>query len=283
MAEKSTPRIAIITGFTSGIGFETALGLARLGWRVVGIGRSAAKGRQVSEIIRAQTGNPSVSFHTADLASVADCRALGAQLCRLYPAIDLLINNAGGIFNKRQTSAEGFEHTFALNHLGYFVLTQALRPALEAAPRARIVSVASIAHYGRALELDDLQAQRGRYSGWRQYQHTKLMNVLFTRELARRLPGHVTATCLHPGFVATRFGHNNSTLWRFLMRLLMLTAIKPQQAAQGVLHLALAPELDGISGAYFDRGRPAYPSKEAQRDELSRALWDVTERLLAAV
>jgi NAD(P)-dependent dehydrogenase (short-subunit alcohol dehydrogenase family) len=280
---KNEPRLAVITGCTSGIGLATAIGLARLGWRVVGVSRSAERGRRMTEIVRAQTGNPGVTFHAADLALVSETRAVGAQILRQHPAIDLLINNAGGIFSKRQETAEGLERTFALNHIGYFVLTQSLRPALEAARTARIINVASGMHGQGQLKLDNLQMRSQRYSGWQQYANTKLMNVLFTRALAQKLPGHVTSNCLHPGFVATRFGSNNGRLWRLLMRAMMWTAIPPERAAKGVLRLALAHELEGVSGAYFDRGQPAYAAPAGQDDGLADRLWQETEAVLTTL
>lgn len=280
---KNEPRLAVITGCTSGIGLATAIGLARLGWKVVGVSRSAARGRRMTEIVRAQTGNPSVTFHAADLSLVSETQAVAAQLLRLHPKIDLLINNAGGIFAKRQQTSEGIEQTFALNHLGYFVLTQGLRSALEAAPSARIVNVASGMHAQAKLDLADLQMSSTRYNGWTQYANTKLMNILFTRALAHKLPGHVTTNVLHPGFVATRFGNNNNALWRAIMRIMMWTAIKPDVAARGVLRVAVAPELEGISGAYFSRGQSAIPTAQAQSDELAAQLWIETETLLAGL
>ncbi len=236
----------------------------------------------MTEVVRAQSGNPHVSFHAADLSLVRETQAIGRRLRALYPQVDLLINNAGGIFTKRTETAEGFETTFALNHLGYQTLTGELIPALAAAPAARIVNVASAAHHGAILQLDDLQAMQGRYHGWRQYQHTKLMNVLFTRALAARLPATMQTYGLHPGFVATQFGSSAAAPWRWLLRAMMLVALRPADAARGVLTVALhAPP--ALSGSYYDRGRLATPSPEAQRDDLAEALWQQTEALIAQV
>ncbi len=284
MDKNTTPhqaghRLAVVTGATSGIGFEIVRGLAEAGWRVVGIARSPLRGRRMIEILRAQTGNPAISFHAADLSLAAEAKAVGELIARQHPQIDLLINNAGALFQKRSETAEGIERTLALNHLGYVVLTKALLPALSAASSARIVNVASAAHWGAKLDCSDLGASK-KYRGWVQYQRSKLMNILFTRELARRLPENVAVNAVHPGFVATRFGHDNPPLWRLLMRLLMLMAIKPQVAAKGVLHVALEPELQKISGAYFDRGYLAQPSTIAVDDALASELWQVTDQLL---
>lgn len=287
MDKKATPRqvghrLAVVTGATSGIGFEIVRGLAEAGWRVVGIARSPLRGRRMIEILRAQTGNPAISFHAADLSLTAEAKAVGELIARQHPQIDLLINNAGALFQKRGETAEGVERTLALNHLGYAVLTKALLPSLSAAPSARIVNTASAAHWGTKLDCTDLGASR-KYRGWVQYQRSKLMNILFTRELARRLPETVTVNAVHPGFVATRFGYDNSPFWRLLMRILMLMAIKPQVAAKGILHIALEPELQKLSGAYFDRGYLAQPSATAQDDMLARELWQTTDQLLETI
>jgi len=281
MSEKNTPRIAVVTGATSGIGFEVVRGLASSGWRVVGVGRSAERGLRMTEILRAQTGNPSISFHRADLALVKNALDAAQQIAQRYPKIDLLINNAGSIYQKREETTEGYERTFALNHLGYAAFTRGLRPALEAVSGARIVNVASAAHWGAQLDLDDLEMLKGRYKSWRQYQRSKLMAILYTRALSRRLGGNVTANSLHPGFVATRFGSDNSRFWRFVMKLMMYTAISPQESAKGVLQVALSPEFAGVTGSYFDRGRPASPSAEAQNDATAEQLWQITENLLS--
>lgn len=281
MQEKITPRIAVVTGATSGIGLELVRGLASAGWRVIGVARNPERGRRMTEILRAQTGNPSISFVTADLSLMKEAAKAGAQIVREHPHIDLLINNAGAIYDRRQETAEGHERTFALNHLGYAAFTQAMRPALEATAQARVVNVASAAHFGVKLDFDDLEMSKGRFASWRQYQRSKLMTILYTRALARRLGGNVTVNSLHPGFVATRFGSDNSRLWRFIMKLMMYTAIKPAESAKGVLQVALSPEYKGVSGAYFDRGRPAIPSAEAQNDASAEQLWQVTENLLS--
>lgn len=282
MREKTIPRVAVVSGATSGIGFEVVRGLAEAGFKVIGIARSPLRGRRMIEILRAQTGNPSIYFHAADLALTSEAEAVGDLIASQYPKIDLLINNAGAIFQRRAETAEGVERTLALNHLGYVVLTAALLPVLSTANSARIVNVASAAHHGVTLDLADLGMNKN-YRGWTQYQRSKLMNILFTRELARRLPASVTVNCVHPGFVATRFGRDNPAMWRWLMRFLMVMAIKPKVAAKGVLRLALEPELQGISGAYFDRGHAARPSAAAEDDELAAGLWLATNQLLEAV
>lgn len=268
-------KIAIVTGATSGIGLATSRGLLTAGWRVVGVGRDSFRGRHMVEILRAQTGNPAVSFVQADLSSVEDSRRLGEELLKAHPRIDLLINNAGAMYRKRQETAEGAERTFALNYLGPFVLTQALWPALGS---ARVVNVASGMHHRAELRLDDLEMEARPYNGMLQYSNTKLMNILFTRSLAKRLPDTAMPVALHPGFVATRFGNDNGFLWRLAMRVMQLTAISPAQSAKGVLRAALEPVL--VRGSYFDQGEIAEPSEAARNDELAESLWVATEKLL---
>jgi NAD(P)-dependent dehydrogenase (short-subunit alcohol dehydrogenase family) len=273
MAEKTAPRLAVVTGFSSGIGFEVARGLAEQGWRVLGVARSQIRGRRAVEILRAQTGNPGIHFFTADLSLLSETRTLGQRLVAGNPKIDLLINNAGAIFSQREETEEGHERTLALNHLSPFVLTETLLPSLT----GRIINVTSSTHHGAQLNLDDL-GMAGNYSGWRQYQHTKLMNVLFTRKLSELLPEHSTASCLHPGFVRTRIGSNNGLFWRLAMKMQMLMAVKPREAARGVLRLALE---SGLSGLYFDRGHPATPSPAGQDGKLAEALWNRTREIVS--
>lgn len=280
MVEKASPRIAVVTGATSGIGFEVVRALANAGWKVVGVARSPLRGRRMTEILRAQTGNPSISFQAADLALVRDARAAGELLARQNPKIDLLINNAGSLYYRREETAEGHERTFALNHLGCAAFTAGILPALQAA-QGRIINVASGAHHGAKLDLDDPEMRTRRYNGWKQYQRTKLMNILYSRALSRRLSGGASVSSLHPGFVATRFGSDNPTLWRWLMKLVMYTAIKPAEAAKGIVQVALTPENRDTTGTYFDRGRLAVPSPEAQNDAVAEQLWQLTEKLLS--
>lgn len=272
----------MVTGATAGIGLVTARELARKGAVVVVVGRDAAKGERVVRDIRSDTGNEWVSFQRADLSVQSDIRRLARNFVEEHPRLDVLVNNAGAIFNRRQTSADGIEMTFALNHLNYFLLTNLLLDRLTAAPAGRIVNVSSGAHRGAEIDFDDLQCERS-YSGWRAYQRSKLANLLFTLELARRLDGSaVTANALHPGFVASRFGLNNGLLFRFGIRIAFMTsAIPVDEGAKTSVYLASSPEVADVSGRYFVKCRPEEPSPAAQDPDAARRLWEVSERMTA--
>jgi retinol dehydrogenase 12 len=275
-------RICIITGGTSGIGKVAAREIAAKGATVVLVGRDEGKGVRTVAEIRGRTGNDWVSFQRADLSRQAEIRRLARNLVEAHPRIDVLVNNAGALFMQRRLSADGIEMTFALNHLGYFLLTNLLLERLLAAEAARIVNVASRAHEGATIDFDDLQGERG-YTGWRAYQRSKLANILFTAELARRLAGtRVTANALHPGFVATRFGMNNGLLFRIGMRLAFTTAIGEEEGARTTVHLATSPEVDGVTGRYFVQCREAEPSAAARDMQAARRLWEISERMYGA-
>ena len=216
----------------------------------------------------------------ANLGRLAAVRELAGTLLAQVPRIDVLINNAGAIFQRRETTEDGLERTFALNHMGYFLLTALLRDRLVASAPARIVNVASQAHRGATLDFADLQTARG-YSGWRAYQRSKLCNILFTRELARRLGGTgVTANALHPGFVASRFGDNNHGLFRFGLGIAKrFAAISMEEGAETPVYLATSPEVAAVTGRYFDKCRPSEPSLAAQDDAAAARLWQESARI----
>jgi NAD(P)-dependent dehydrogenase (short-subunit alcohol dehydrogenase family) len=276
-------KVVVITGGTSGIGQVAAAELARQGARIILIARDRARASKA--LAQVQAAGPGVSHRVvfADLASVAETRRVGAEIAAVEPRVDVLVNNAGALFNQRRLSPDGLEMTFAVNHMAYFVLTEALKQALLAAGSARIVNTASGAHHGAALDFDDLQSERA-YSGFRVYGRSKLCNILFTRELARRLQGSgVTANCLHPGFVATRFGDGSGGLLQALMPVAKLGAISPQKGAETIVYLASSPDVASVSGLYFYRRRPDTPSPAAQDDLAASRLWEESERLQAAV
>jgi len=269
-------KICVITGATSGIGFEAARAFADRGAVLALIGRDKERGEATLARLRAATPDVRAAMHYADLAGMTEVRRLGVEILATYPRIDVLVNNAGGLFRDREVTAEGLERTFALNHMAYFLLTHALRDRLVASAPARVINVASRAHVGVTLDFDDLNGER-RYNGWTAYRRSKLANILFTRELARRLAGSgVTANCLHPGFVASGFGDNNRGPFRWAFALAKLTAISPRRGAETIIYLASAPEVADTTGGYFAQSAPAIPSDAAQDDRAARRLWEAS-------
>jgi NAD(P)-dependent dehydrogenase (short-subunit alcohol dehydrogenase family) len=274
-------KTVLITGATAGIGEISARALARMGARVVIVGRSAQKCEATVESIRRESGNPDVEALVADLSSMSEVRRLAGEFLSKYDRLDVLLNNAGALFATRTETADGFERTFALNHLAYFLLTNLLIDRLKASAPSRIVNVASEAHRFApgGLNFNDLQTEK-RYRGFRVYGASKLANILFTRELDRRLEGTgVTANCLHPGFVATNFTSGNGMLGWVFRRMASLFAIPPEQGAQTSIYLASSPEVAGVSGGYFDKCKPREPQLAGRNDKAARTLWEVSEEL----
>lgn len=273
-------RTCLVTGATDGIGWMTARALARDGARVVLVGRNQAKGEARAEALRAETGNDSVGFERADLAAQGDVRALAGRLAAKLPRLDVLVNNVGAWFHRRAESPDGIEMTWALNHLGQFLLTGLVLDLLHAAPAGRIVNVASRAHLGPQVDFDDPEG-KGRYAGWRAYQQSKLANVLFTYRLAERLGGgRVTANCLHPGFVASRFGHDNAGLPRLAaIAAQRLFAISEERGAATSHYLAADEAVAGVSGRYFVKRRPVESSPASRDREAQALLWRMSEEM----
>jgi NAD(P)-dependent dehydrogenase (short-subunit alcohol dehydrogenase family) len=278
-------RVVIITGGNSGIGKETAVGLARLGAVVVITARRPDKGQAAREDIRQRSGNDTVQVMALDLADFVSIRAFAAEFLDRFDRLDVLINNAGGLLTERETTAQGFEMAFGVNHLGHFLLTDLLLDRLRESAPSRVVSVASIAHrYAwSGLDFDDLQSERD-YQAMRAYGRSKLANVLFTTELARRLSGtDVTANCVHPGVVHSGFGGAEDT--RGFQRVTVAIAspffISPTRGARTVVYLASSPEVEGLSGGYYVRRKLHRPSKAARDAASARRLWEVSERLVA--
>ena len=273
-------RRIVITGATEGIGKETAKQLAGRHVHLWLVARNANKAAQTVAEVQSQAADCQVRTVLADLSRPRDVIALARTLAGEMPHLDVLINNAGAVFARRTLTSDGLEMTFALNHLSYFLLAVELLPLLQAAPSARIVNVASEAHRGRPFNFDDIHAER-RYSGWSAYQQSKLANVLFTRELARRLAGdRVTVNALHPGFVASRFGHDNpGWLPRVTAAMQSLFAISPAEGARTSVFLARSPETIGISGRYFAKCHERQPSIHARDDAAARRLFEYSETL----
>lgn len=270
----------LITGGTDGIGKVTALELAKHGAHVILVGRNPQKTENTVRKIRRASGNEKVDYLLADLSEQNEVRRIAAEYRRRYDLLHVLINNAGAFFAKRELTGDGLEKTFALNHLAYFLLTNLLLDLLIKSAPARIINVSSAAHFGGRINFDDLNAEKG-YNGWGAYSNSKLMNVLFTFELARRLEGTgVTANCLHPGFVATQFGKNNGGLIRWGFDFAQqIGAISPQKGAETTIYLAVSPEVEAVTGKYFDQKRAVAPSRLSQDEETARRLWEVSLEL----
>ena len=273
-----TGKVCLVTGATSGIGEKTACQLAALNASVVVVGRSLEKCSLVVEEIKHTTGNSVASALVADLSVQADIRRAAGEFTRRFERLDVLVNGAGAVFMSRRLSADGIEMTFALNHLGYFLLTNLLLDVLKASAPARIINLTSAIHSHASLDFKDLQNQSG-YSGLRAYSQSKLANLLFTFELARRLEGsRVTVNALHPGFVATGFGQNNAGFLKPLLSLFRMGGISPEEAARNVTYLASAPDVEGITGSYFAKDR-SVTSLLAYDEGTARLLWDVSAEL----
>jgi NAD(P)-dependent dehydrogenase (short-subunit alcohol dehydrogenase family) len=277
-------KTCVITGATAGIGLEVAARLGALGARLVLVGRNPTKGAAALAQLRARVPGVTAEIHYADLSLLSEVRRLAPVLAESAPRIDVLLNNAGAIFHRREETGEGLERTFALNHMSYFLLTALLRERLLAAGPARIVNVASEAHRNTRLDFEDLQTTR-RYNGWTAYRRSKLANILFSRELARRLAGSgITANCLHPGFVASNFGDNNRGAFRLMIGLAKrLVAIPVEKGAETPVYLAASPEIANVSGLYFDKCRKSTPSAAAQDDDAAARLWGESARIAGIV
>lgn len=278
-------KVVMVTGATNGIGEVTARELAGKGATVIAVSRSATKLENTVNKIKSETGNPDVAWLQADLSSMAEIRALAAQFHAQYDRLDVLVNNAGAYFNERQVSVDGYEMTFALNHLNYFLLTHLLLATLQqtaqAQGEARIVNVSSDAHYGARNGLNfDEWPEKTNYNGFGVYSQTKLMNVMFTYELARRLEGtQVTTNVLHPGFVRTGFGKNNGGLLSLIVGAMQVFAISAEEGAQTNIYLAASPEVKGVTGKYWDNKRVKQSSDASQDVVAQQRLWQLSESL----
>jgi len=255
-------KTVIITGATSGIGEVAAVRLAEKGARIVFTARDKVRADDTMAALRKAGPNADHALHMADLSRLSEMKRVGAKLAQ-EPQIDVLINNAGALFNKRRETEDVLEMIFAFNHMAYFVISNLLLPKLKSG--GRIVTVASNAHRGARLDFDDLQCRRS-YVGFPVYSKSKLCNILFNRELARRIAGSgVTANALHPGFVATRFGDDSGGLMRTVLKVAKpIGAISPEEGAKTIIYLASSPQVEDISGEYFYECKPATPTAEAR-------------------
>jgi len=271
-------KVVLITGATSGIGKETARALAEKGARVVMINRNPPKAEEVAEELR-RTATGSVELLKGDMSSFASIREAAADALERFPRIDVFISNAGVFRARRHESADGLEEVFAVNHLAPFLLTNLLLERLKASTPSRVVIVASEAHRGATLDYEDLLLER-RYGAWKSYSRSKLSNIMFTYALARRLEGSgVTANCLHPGFVATRLGSGNKIPIRPVYILLRPFTISPKKGAETSVFLASSPDVDGVSGKYFDQKRESRSSRVSHDEEGQELLWEMSAKL----
>ncbi len=276
-------KTALVTGGTTGIGFVTARALAEKGAAVTIVGRNPQRGEQAARAIRAEVSGAEVRFERADLSLLDENRRLARNVAESMDRLDVLVNNAGAIFSRRQVTADGLEATFALNHMSYFLLTNLLLNRLRAAEAGRIVVVASIAHRRAELDFDDLQCER-RYSVRAAYSRSKLANVMFAYALARRLEGGpVTVNALHPGVVTSRFGSNNGWLFRNALKLAFRLggAVGVEEGAALNIRLASDPALAGVTGRYFSGGKEAPSSAASLSVEDQERLWAASEAIAA--
>ena len=271
----------IITGATDGIGKQTAMDLARLGYRIGLVGRDEQKGTLVLDEIERDTDNQSLQFFKTDLSNIKSLETLSNEIKGEYDSIDILINNAGAYFSEYIQTEEGLEMTFALNHLNYFKLTHLLMDIIKIDQPGRVINVASSAHFSARLDINDIQMSKG-YKGWTAYCNSKLMNILFTYEIHKRYKHTgVTFNALHPGFVDTRFGDNNTGLGKNILSIgKKLIAINVVKGASTNVYLASSNELENISGKYFDKSKPVRSSKVSHSETHQKKLWSYSESVL---
>lgn len=282
-------KTCLITGATQGIGRVTARELAPLGPHLLIVARDKKRGTELVDELKKSSGNPNIELFIADLSIQADVRRLAAEVMAKHKQLHLLLNNAGAVFTTRQLTPDGYETTFALNHLGYFLLTDLLldllkRTASESG-EARIVNVASAAHQRvkNGLDFDDLMSERS-YSTFDAYSRSKFANILFTYELARRIQASgvrgLMANCLHPGFVASGFGHNNGLLMSLAMKLASPFALSPEEGAKTMIYLCKSPEVSGVTGKYFAKSREKRSNRASYDEAAARRLWELSEQLV---
>jgi retinol dehydrogenase-14 len=274
-------KVVLVTGATGGIGKATAIGLATMGARVGITGRDLIRAEQAAADIRTASGNPAVDVFAADMSSQAEVRRLAGAVLDAYPRLDVLVNNVGGFWAHRHPTADGLEHTFALNHLAPFLLTNLLLDRLKASAPARVVTVSSGAQAAGRIDFDDLQGART-YSGQRAYSQSKLANILFTNELARRLQSTgVTANSVHPGVVRTNFGSEDQAgFFRIISPLVRPFLKTPTQGAWTPIYLASSPDVEGITGQFFANRKPKTANRAAGDVDVTARLWRVSTDLV---
>ena len=269
-------KICLVSGANQGIGFETAKGLAKLGAHTIIVGRDEKKCFETFKNIKNESGNDQIDFLICDLSSIKSIKKMTAEFKLKFPRLDVLINNAGGSFEKRKVTEEGFEYTWALNHLNYFVVTIELLDLLNKSAPSRIVNVSSDWHHQGKINFEDLQSEKS-YSALGMYQSTKLCNVLFTKALARRLrETNVTVNAVHPGGVATNIADNSSLLKQAIVFLVKPFLKSPEEGAKTSIFVASNPKLELVSGKYFKNEREGNPHKQSFDENLQERLWEMT-------
>ena len=272
-------KICLVTGGNSGIGKSVALGLAKMGATVVVVSRNKEKGETAVTDTVEKSGNKNVELIQADMSSQNSIHQLVNEFRARHEKLHLLINNAGVYLTKRSETEDGLESTFAVNHLGPFLLTSLLVDILKASAPSRIVNVTSDAHKGARVNFDDLQGER-KFSGWQAYGQSKLAMILYTRGLAKKLEGTgVTVNSAHPGVVRTNFAKNNGGLVMLGFRFLGMFFISPESAAKRILYVATSPDLEGVTGKYFTKMHEVKSSQESYDDDSARRLWQISEQL----
>jgi len=272
-------KVCAVTGANSGIGKATARGLAEMSANVIMICRSRERGQKARAEIIDKTGNRNIDLLIADLSSQRAIRHLAEEFKRNYARLDVLVNNAGGIFSPRRESVDGIEYTFALNHLAYFLLTNLLMGVLKASGHSRVVNVSSDAHSAGHINFEDLEGRK-RYFAQRAYSQSKLANVLFTYELARRIRGdNVAVNAVHPGVVRTRFGSTASAPFRVVVTIARPFMRSPEKGAETVVYLASSSEVEGVTGKYFYDKKEMRSTKESYDLNVAKRLWEISEEM----
>ena len=281
MAGPLSGKIALVTGATSGIGFEASVKLAAMGATLVLVARDRARGEAAVAAVKKRSGSDAVSLMFCDFASLSQVRALAAGVMASHPKLHILVNNAGSVSPKREVTEDGIERTFAVNHLAPFLLTNLLLDLLKRSAPAKVINVASIEHRQGTLPFDNLQFEKGGYRITRAYARSKLANVLFTTELARRLAGTgVTANCLHPGAVATNIWSHAPGYVRLVLPVAKLFMLSAEKGADTIVYLAANPEVEGLTGGYYERTRKVSPSSLARDNATATRLWGVSAALV---
>jgi NAD(P)-dependent dehydrogenase (short-subunit alcohol dehydrogenase family) len=271
-------KTVLITGANQGIGKESAIALGKMGAKIVMVCRSEEKGRAALRDVEA-AGAKGVELLLGDMSKQADIRRVASEFLAKHDRLDVLLNNAGVLVTSRRETVDGIEETFATNHLGYFLLTNLLLDVLKKSAPARVVNVSSEAHRRAAVRWDDIQMKSG-WSSFASYGQSKLCNILFTRELAKRLEGTgVTANCLHPGVIASGFGQTYGGFTSFLIKLAHPFMISAEKGARTQVYLASSPEVDGVTGKYFDKCKEKRPNRAAQEADAPARLWALSEAL----